>query len=124
MAGHDDYPFRFRCRRSGNCCAIPGGVVRVTPADVAAMAAHLGMPAAAFASRYLRAGGTQLQDGLGHRCVFLEDGGEASCAVYPVRPAKCRQWPFWSEVLADDELRRRMLRICPGLEPLPPPADA
>lgn len=117
---HDEaaFPYTFRCRRSGNCCAIPGGIVRVTMAERSAIAAHLGMTEAAFASRYLQPGGDRLKDGFGNRCVFLQDGAEAGCAIYPVRPVKCQQWPFWPEVLRDPELRALVVRTCPGLTPL------
>lgn len=110
-----DFPFTFACRRSGNCCAIPGGFVRVTPDEAEAIAAHLGLTPAAFASRYLQADGTRLKDGLGNRCVFLADGRPAGCGVYAVRPAKCREWPYWPEILRDADLRQLVRRTCPGL---------
>jgi Fe-S-cluster containining protein len=50
--------------------------------------------------------------------VFLQDGRPAGCGVYEVRPHKCREWPFWPEVLHDPELRRLVERTCPGIEPL------
>ncbi|MBL9079432.1 MAG: YkgJ family cysteine cluster protein [Planctomycetes bacterium] len=112
------FPFTFACRRSGNCCAIPGGFVRVTADEAQSIAAHLGLEPAVFARRYLRPDGERLVDGLGSRCVFLRDGAEAGCSIYPVRPAKCRTWPFWPEVLADPALRRLVERTCPGIEPL------
>ena len=115
----EGYPYAFGCRRSGNCCAIPGGFVRVGDDDVARIAAHLGMTPAAFRSRYVRVDGVRLVDGDGSRCVFLQDGGEAACGIYPVRPAKCREWPFWPEVLADPELLRLVRRTCPGIVDLP-----
>ena len=118
------FPFRFRCRRSGNCCAIPGGIVRVTAADITAIAAHLGLAENAFRSRYLQPDGVRLHDGFGNRCVFLQDGREASCGIYPVRPAKCREWPFWPELMTDAELLRVVQRTCPGLEPLSPEGEA
>lgn len=119
MEGREVYPYRFECRRSGNCCAVPGGIVRVTAAEIEAIAAHLGMDVAAFRSRYLQPDGVRLKDGFGSRCVFLQDGAQAGCGIYPVRPAKCRQWPFWPEVLGDPELLRLVQRTCPGIEPLP-----
>ena len=114
------YPFAFTCRRSGNCCAIPGGFVRVDAADVEAIAGHLGLTAAAVRSRFVRDDGERLVDGVGSRCVFLVDGAEAACSIYPVRPVKCRQWPFWPEVRDDAELLRRMHRTCPGIEEADP----
>lgn len=116
MGEPQDYPFRFACRRSGNCCAIPGGIVRVTAAEAAAIAAFLGLSVDAFASRHLQPDGVRLKDGFGNRCVFLQDGAQASCGIYPVRPHKCRQWPFWPEVLTDPELLALVQRTCPGIE--------
>lgn len=113
----DDYPFRFTCRRSGNCCSIPGGFVRVDEAERRAIADYLGLSVEAFCSRYLQADGVRLKEGLGHRCVFLRDGQEAACSIYPVRPSKCGEWPFWPEVLADPALLRMVERTCPGVEP-------
>ena len=31
---------------------------------------------------------SRLIDGLGNRCVFLDDGGQATCAIYEVRPER------------------------------------
>lgn len=117
MQERDGFPFRFACRRSGNCCSIPGGIVRVTDDEIDALAAHLGMAVAAFRSRYVQPDGVRLKDGFGNRCVFLQDGAQAGCGVYPVRPGKCREWPFWPEVLRDDQLLALVLRTCPGIEP-------
>ena len=117
--GQPGFPYRWQCHRSGNCCAIPGGFVRVTAAEAEAIAAQLSLTLDAFRSRYLQPDGERLKDGLGTRCVFLHDGRPAGCAIYEVRPAKCRQWPFWPEVLDDPALRALVERTCPGIEPLP-----
>ena len=114
----EGFPYRFACRRSGNCCAIPGGFVRVTADERQAIAAHLGMTERAFASRYLRPDGERLVDGLGPGCVFLRQGAPAGCSIYSVRPSKCRQWPFWPEVLARQELQQLVRRTCPGIVPI------
>ena len=108
------FPFRFRCQRSGNCCARPEGVVRVTPDDVVRIATHLGLDFAAFRSRYLAACGDRLTEGLGSRCVFLADGRHASCTIYPVRPERCRTWPFWDEH-RDPAALAEAARVCPGI---------
>ena len=110
------YPFRWACKRSGNCCAIPGGFVRVTAAEATAIAAHLGLTEAAFRSRYVQPDGERLKDGFGNRCVFLADGAPAGCSIYAVRPAKCRSFPFWPELLTDVRLRELLQRTCPGIE--------
>lgn len=112
----EGFPFAFACRRSGNCCSIPGGFVRATDEEQRAMAELLGLELAAFRSRYVQADGTTLKEGLGHRCVFLQDGRAAGCSVYAARPQKCREWPFWPEVRTDPRLFELVVRTCPGIE--------
>jgi Fe-S-cluster containining protein len=119
-AERDGYPFRFRCRRSGNCCARPGGFVRVGPDDVKAIAGHLGLSEAGVRARFLAVSGDRLREGVGGRCVFLEDGVHAGCGIYPVRPGPCRTWPFWPGLLESSEARAEAERLCPGIEPRAP----
>ncbi|MHC5065904.1 MAG: YkgJ family cysteine cluster protein [Planctomycetota bacterium] len=114
----DDYPFTFACRRSGNCCSRPDGLVRLDAEDLPAISRHLQMSEAAFRSRFLLPGSNQLKDGLGGRCPFLEDGPEAACGIYGVRPQKCRDWPFWPELLDSSVLLAEAMRLCPGIRPL------
>jgi hypothetical protein len=109
--------FDFSCRRSGNCCARPGGTVRIAAADVARIAPWLGMSEQAFRSRYLAASGDRLIDGAGSRCVFLEDGRTTACRIYAVRPERCRSWPFWQELRSSPRALREAIRLCPGLSP-------
>lgn len=115
--GEEAFALRFSCRRSGNCCARPDGVVRVAAADVARIAAWLGTSESAFRSRYLAASGDRLIDGPGARCVFLEDGRTTACRIYPVRPQRCRSWPFWEELRRSPRALREAVRLCPGLSP-------
>jgi hypothetical protein len=116
------FPFTFDCRRSGNCCARPGGIVRVTDADVGAIAVHLGMPESAVRSRFVGPDGSRLRDGLGHRCVFLDDGTKPRCTIYPVRPEYCRRWPFVDELRDDPARLAEAAQLCPGIR-LRPESD-
>ena len=88
--------------------------MRVTPDDVARIAAHLGMSEGAFRSRYVAASGDRLAEGNGPRCVFLADGRHASCSIYPARPERCRSWPFWDEH-RDPTALAAAARVCPGI---------
>lgn len=111
------YLFDFACQRSGNCCARPQGFVRVTGADVAAIAEHLGLSEQGVRSRYLMRGSDRLVAGLGTRCVFLdESAGEAACAIYPVRPARCQSWPYWDELRGESAMLTEATRFCPGIK--------
>ncbi len=84
----------FECRRCGACCRVPG-IVRVTDADVDALAAWLKMTPEAFVAEYtvLTPGRTGLAlagdpDG---PCLFLTD--DNLCRVHGARPAQCRDYP-------------------------------
>jgi Fe-S-cluster containining protein len=120
METRPGFPYAFACQRSGNCCAIPGGFVRATEEECAAIAARLGMSLAGFRSRYLQSDGVTLKDGLGGRCAFLQEGREAGCSIYDVRPQQCRDWPFSPRLLADKDLLALVRRTCPGIVELSP----
>ena len=92
-------------------------MVEVGPADVARIAKHLKLEEDAVRKRYLARRGDRLIDQPGGRCVFLEDGRETRCRIYPARPKQCRTWPYWPELLRSPETLREAMRCCPGIEP-------
>ncbi|MEZ5988482.1 MAG: YkgJ family cysteine cluster protein [Planctomycetota bacterium] len=115
------FPFAFACRRSGNCCARPGGRVRASEAEARAMAALLGLGYDGFRTRYLvpgPGGDWLVKDAPGGACPFLgREDGLATCAVYAARPAHCRSFPHWPELAEDGPALREATRFCPGIVP-------
>ena len=107
----------FGCTSCGACCKGPQtGHVEVTAEEVTALAAYLELSAAAFGRRYLRRladGRLSLVERANNDCCFWEDVG--GCAVYRVRPAQCRQYPFWPEFLATREAWQGEATSCPGI---------
>lgn len=89
--------------------------MRVDSFEVTRIAEHLSMSEAGFRARYLAPTGDRLRDGDTSRCVFLAEGAHAACTIYPVRPSRCRTWPYWDELRDDPEALRRAQRICPGI---------
>lgn len=84
----------YVCIACGMCCTWHG-YVRMTDAEIDCMAAYLGMPADRFIEKYMtlthdRRGLTLCEKANGH-CLFFEETGR--CAVYPVRPKQCRDFP-------------------------------
>lgn len=86
----------FKCRMCGACCRIPDGIVRVNDAEIARLAAFLGMTEEAFIANE-----TELApDRAGLMLKSLPDGACAyltrsnTCRVNPVKPDKCRTFPF------------------------------
>jgi Fe-S-cluster containining protein len=84
------------------------------PADVSAIALHLGMSEADFLARYC-----QTVDGWvslrmdDPACPFLEAGN--TCGIYPVRPKQCATWPFWKENLKRTTWEGEIAADCPGI---------
>jgi Fe-S-cluster containining protein len=51
-----------------------------------------------------------------HDCIFLRKTEQGkTCSIYPVRPAQCRTWPFWSYNLASPDDWNMTARKCPGI---------
>ena len=115
-------PVFFECQRCTACCRWPG-LVSFTNAELAAMAAHLGVTEHDFIQRFTRVNpsrtGLALMEKPDGACVFL-DGDD--CRVQPVKPQQCRDFPnLWNfpgfeekcralpRLLGDEEYRERVL---------------
>lgn len=84
----------FQCVRCGNCCRWPGDV-NVTPAEVSAIAAFLGVDEAEFIQTSTRLNskrsGLSIIDKPNGECLFLE--GVNVCRIQPVKPEQCAGFP-------------------------------
>ena len=101
---------RFRCRRCGACCRIPGGLVRLRDGEGAALAAALGMDERTFLDEHTLLAPDRrslvLRDRADGSCEMLGDDG--LCRVHAAKPAQCREFPFsWRNPDS--------FRTCPGL---------
>lgn len=106
---------RFACQRCGACCTGAPGYVWVEPAEIAPIAAGLGMEPAAFLARHTRRvdGGLSLREEPDGRCVLFAAG--RGCSVYEARPRQCRTWPFWARIVASPKAWEREAADCPGM---------
>jgi hypothetical protein len=48
----------------------------------------------------------------GAHCHFLRDGG---CGIHPAKPAQCRIFPFWPELVDHPRAWAKTARYCPGI---------
>jgi 2-amino-4-hydroxy-6-hydroxymethyldihydropteridine diphosphokinase len=85
----------FQCRRCGACCRIKG-IVRLNDKNIQEISAALGMSQADFIANE-----TVLSPD--RKCLVLKDRSDGACAmldesnrcrIYPVRPEKCRTFPY------------------------------
>jgi Fe-S-cluster containining protein len=109
----------FSCRQCGDCCQGYGGTY-VSRADVAAIAAYIGMDADRFEKTYCTASGdgsvlVQQENGF---CIFWKD---RVCSIHAVKPRMCREWPFIRSVLVDPDNWEKMASMCPGIRKGVPP---
>ena len=102
---------RFKCRMCGACCRIPNGIVRVSDAEIARIAAFLGMGEAAFIERETEVApdrrGLILKSRPDGACAWLTE--DNLCRINPVKPDKCRTFPL--EWVNSDSCM-----VCPGLK--------
>jgi Fe-S-cluster containining protein len=106
---------RFECTACGKCCTNHGefSAVYANREEREALARHFGLTREEFEGRYCEpvAGGVSFKSA-GDACVFLRDG---KCSVYVLRPAQCRTFPFWPELIAsEDSWQRDVASFCPG----------
>lgn len=108
--------FRFACTGCGRCCTGRGDYyVAVTVPEQRRIQRRLKISRAWFRRRYLTVceDGTESLRWAGDRCVFL--GRDGRCRIYAARPAQCRHYPFWPEVLRSPAAWRREGRRCEGI---------
>ncbi len=105
---------RFECTRCGACCTGEPGIIRVTDAEIAAIAAYLQMSLEEVRSGYVRMNdqGSGIRERVDGACVFWIGDG---CAIYPVRPLQCRLYPFWFRLLRNPDAWESERKRCPGI---------
>ena len=90
---------KFSCIRCGRCCST-GPNVALTVYDICRISKYLGVNWRDLRGKYVIAIIADLIPipvlrGLGEKCVFLKyENGLPTCSIYPVRPMRCRLYPF------------------------------
>jgi Fe-S-cluster containining protein len=106
---------RFECQPGCTECCRQQGFVYLTELDLARISEHLGMTAAEFEREYVYRTRNllRLRVPRAARCRFLTDSG---CSIHPVKPAQCRLFPFWPELVESRREWRKSARYCPGID--------
>ena len=122
-------PIFHECQRCTACCRWPGQV-RLTDAEIARIAAYLGLSESEFIERHTRLRGDRkglsLLEKPNGECEFLVGN---DCFIQPVKPQQCRDFPnLWNfpgfekvchaipRDVSPDEWRRR-IQGATGREP-------
>lgn len=93
-------PINLECQRCAACCRWPGEV-RLSEEELSKLASFKGMTEQDFIAQHTRLRkdrrGLALKEQPNGSCIFL-DG--TSCAVQPVKPQQCKEFPSrWVNLL-------------------------
>lgn len=90
---------KFTCTRCGGCCSS-GPNVALTTSDICRIAKYMNTNWRNLAGKYFYVViadhiPVAILRGIRDKCVFLRyNGNTATCTIYPVRPHRCRLYPF------------------------------
>jgi Fe-S-cluster containining protein len=106
--------FRFACQPGCTECCRQRGFVYLNAADLERAAVFVGMTPAAFERRYVYRTRNTMRFRVPPKahCPFLL---EDRCSIHPAKPAQCRAFPFWPELIATRKEWNRTASYCPGI---------
>lgn len=105
----------FSCTGCGKCCTGFPGYVWITNEEAQKIAQFLQIPLEKFLVHYVR----KLSRGLSlkeispsYACIFYQD---KKCTIYPIRPLQCRSFPWWPEIVKNEENWKNASCSCEGI---------
>lgn len=102
----------FSCRMCGHCCCGEG-TVSLSEEEQRRIASYLGMDPVDFLQKLCVQRGKRVEMKIKNgRCIFL--GPRNLCAIHPVKPFHCRQWPLHPSILNDLNAWEAIKADCPG----------
>ena len=108
------HALRFQCQPGCTNCCRQQGFVYLTETDLVRIAEYVGLSAAEFERRYVYRTKRRLRLRVPRlsQCHFLLDNG---CSIHAVKPAQCRIFPYWPELVDDKREWKRTAKFCPGI---------
>lgn len=113
-----DEGLRFECQRCSYCCRHEPGFVFLSKKDLNAMVVELNISEDEFIDKYCKKVDIgffkrlSLTEKENNDCIFWSEKG---CEVYKARPLQCRSYPFWTQIVDDQELWEEESQSCPGI---------
>ena len=125
----DGFDFSFnpsKCAEcGGKCCIGESGYIFLSKDEMGKIAEFLGIDFGDFTRRFVRQVGAKYSliekpHDNGFACIFFDESTR-QCQIYPVRPAQCKEFPFWDIFKNNPQGAKRE---CEGVEAkvlTPPP---
>ena len=117
----DGFDFSFnpaKCAEcGGKCCIGESGYIFLSKIEMGKIAEFLGLNFGDFTRRFIRQVGAKYSliekpYENGFACIFFDESNR-QCQIYPVRPAQCKEFPFWDIFKNNIEGAKRE---CEGVE--------
>jgi len=111
---------KFECKQCGGCCSGVSGYIWLTEIEQSSIADLLKISVADFLKKYTISvnGKISLKETRKSRddywCIFLENS--AKCRIYERRPHQCRSYPFWENIVTNENNLNAVLADCPGVQ--------
>ncbi len=102
----------FSCKMCGHCCQ-GNSTVSLSASEQNRVAEFLHISREKLLSTYCVIKGKRVEMKVidGH-CIFY--GEDGLCAIHPVKPFHCRQWPLHPSILGDQAAWEAIKKDCPG----------
>lgn len=107
---------RFSCTECGKCCYGFPGYVWLSPQEIIKIATFLQIDEQTFIKKFTKAVFRRLslkEKGDNYACIFFQDG---KCSIYPVRPKQCKTYPFWPEIVENEQTWEEEKKFCEGID--------
>ncbi|MCS7149482.1 MAG: YkgJ family cysteine cluster protein [Caldimicrobium sp.] len=106
----------FSCKRCGACCKGES-TVSLSLEEMDRIAKYLSLDREVFIEKFTVIYGKnriEMKTKEGY-CIFY-DKDNNHCLIHPVKPVKCKEWPFPLIIFSDRENFEIIKASCPGLE--------
>jgi Fe-S-cluster containining protein len=107
----------FECTQCGTCCQGEGGIY-LSREEIRRISLFLNLSQQNFLNKFClqKNGKVYIHTREDGYCHFSQKG---RCSIHEVKPAPCRQWPFFPPMLTDQINWETARNSCPGLTPFP-----
>lgn len=107
---------KFVCKRCGFCCKGQS-TVSLSEEEILKIAEYLGISREEFLEKYtVKKGERRIEMRVNEEYCFFYDKRERLCKIHPVKPEKCKEWPFVPALFRGIENFLIIKETCLGLK--------